>query len=77
MEGFTMKQKTIGLLSLIFFYLAATSDIYCQNIGLVNVRSAEQVITVGGPGAEVSGFTSEAIQIAIDAIRTRGGFNGQ
>ena len=68
-----MKQKTIGILSIIFFCLTISSNIYCQNIGLVDVRRAIQVITVGGPGAEVSGFTSEAIQIAIDALKTRGG----
>jgi parallel beta-helix repeat protein len=39
----------------------------------VNVKAGEQVITVGGPDADVSGFTSDAVQIALDAIRTRGG----
>jgi len=68
-----MKQKSIGILSLILIYLSVNSSIYSQVIGLVDVRHAEQVITVGGPDADVSGFTSEAVQIALDAIKTRGG----
>jgi len=44
-----------------------------QSIGLVDVRYAKQEITVGGPGADISGFTSGAIQIAVDAVRARGG----
>jgi parallel beta-helix repeat protein len=68
-----MKQKSIGVLSLIMIFMAIYSDIYSQNIGLVNVRHAEQVITVGGSAADVPGFTSGAIQIALDAIKTRGG----
>ena len=68
-----MKHKSIRVLSIILFALSVNSNIYSQNIGLVNVRYAEQVITVGGPDADISGFTSEAIQIALDAIKTRGG----
>ena len=68
-----MKHKSIGVLSLILAFLSVNFSIYCQVIGLVDVKHAEQVITVGGPDAHVSGFTSEAIQIALDAIRTRGG----
>jgi parallel beta-helix repeat protein len=68
-----MKQKSIGILSLILICLSVNFNIYSQNIGLVDVKLAEQVITVGGPDADVSGFTSEAIQIALDAIKTRGG----
>jgi parallel beta-helix repeat protein len=68
-----MKQKTIGIVSLTLAFLSVNYCIYCQVIGLVDVEHAEQVITVGGPDANVSGFTSEAIQIALDAIRARGG----
>jgi len=39
----------------------------------VDVRYANRIITVGGPGADITGFTSEAIQIALDAIGARGG----
>ena len=68
-----MKQKSIGRLSLILIWLSVNSSIYSQGIGLVDIRHAEQVITVGGPDADVSGFTSEAIRLALDAIKTRGG----
>ncbi len=44
-----------------------------QGIGLVDVNYAEQVITVGGADADIPGFTSGAIQIALDAVKTRGG----
>ncbi len=36
-------------------------------------RSVRQHITVGGRNAEISGFTSGAIQIAVDALTLRGG----
>jgi parallel beta-helix repeat protein len=68
-----MKQKSIIVLSLILIFLSVNEGIYSQNIGLVDVKHSEQIITVGGPEADISGFTSEAIQIALDAIRTRGG----
>jgi len=68
-----MKKSIIWLISLVFTCLIATQVIHCQNIGLVDVKSAEQIITVGGPDADVPGFTSEAIQIALDALKTRGG----
>jgi len=41
--------------------------------GLVTPRIQPAVITVGGPDADVQGFTSRAIQIAIDAVAHRGG----
>ncbi len=44
-----------------------------QSIGLVDIRQAGQIITVGGAGADLPGFTSQAIQTALDAVRTRGG----
>ena len=58
---------------MVFVFLVFTSALKSQDIGLVSIRKADQVITVGGPGADVPGFTSQAIQIALDAIRTRGG----
>ena len=69
-----MKQKSITVLVLIIISLSINLNIYCQNIGLVDVKHAEKVITVGGSDADVSGFTSEAIQIAFDAIKARGGW---
>jgi len=61
------------LLGLILTFLLINSTVFSQVIGLVDVKHAEQVITVGGPTADVTGFTSEAIMIAMDALRTRGG----
>lgn len=57
----------------IILFTALNQFIMSQSIGLVDIRSAEQVITVGGPGADIQGFTSAAIQIALDALKTRGG----
>jgi parallel beta-helix repeat protein len=68
-----MKQKSLSVLSIMLICLFVNSITYGQNIGLVDVRRAEQVITVGGPEADISGFTSDAIQLALDAIKTRGG----
>ncbi len=44
-----------------------------QGSGLVEIRRAPQVITVGGADAAIPGFTSDAIQLAIDALVSRGG----
>ena len=68
-----MKQKSFAQTGMILILLSLTSVLSSQNIGLVNVKHAEQIITVGGSGADISGFSSEAIQIAIDALKTRGG----
>jgi hypothetical protein len=68
-----MKQKLIMVFSLITICLSINSNIYSQSIGLVKVKNAENIIIVGGPDADVTGFTSEAIQIALDAVKTRGG----
>jgi parallel beta-helix repeat protein len=68
-----INKKLIRVLSMIFICLAVNQTINSQSIGLVNVKNAGQVITVGGPDADITGFTSGAIQIAIDALRTRGG----
>ena len=68
-----MKQKSFAVLSMILILISVNSSIYSQGTGLLDVKRVEQVIRVGGPDADVAGFTSQAIQIAIDAIRTRGG----
>jgi parallel beta-helix repeat protein len=68
-----MKIIFFRISSLIFICISLSPNIYSQSIGLVNVKASEYVITVGGPDADISGFTSEAIQIALDAIRARGG----
>jgi len=61
------------LFALIFACAVLFSAGYSQNIGLVDIRRAEQIITVGGSGADIPGFTSDAINMAIDAMKTRGG----
>jgi hypothetical protein len=38
-----------------------------------SAMSASECLTVGGGNADVSGFTSQAIQIAVDALTLRGG----
>ena len=68
-----MKQKSIGSLIMFMLYFTLNSTMYGQGIGLVDIRYANKIITVGGPGADVQGFTSGAIQIALDAVKTRGG----
>jgi hypothetical protein len=68
-----MRNRNISVLKMVFFFLVFTSGLKSQEIGLVSIRNAEQVITVGGPDADVPGFNSQAILIALDAIKTRGG----
>ncbi|MDA3867617.1 MAG: glycosyl hydrolase family 28-related protein [Salinivirgaceae bacterium] len=69
-----MKGKNaISYMALIAILLATFTNLYGQVEGLVNVKRVEQIITVGGSTADVPGFSSEAIQIALDAIKTRGG----
>jgi hypothetical protein len=68
-----MKLRNIYAGCLIIVCLPGWQMIHAQNIGLVDVKRAEMVITVGGAGADIPGFTSEAIGIALDAVKNRGG----
>lgn len=68
-----MKQPLIAPACLLMLSLAWPVNLCSQSSGLVDVRAAETVITVGGPSADIPGYTSEAIQIALDAVRLRGG----
>lgn len=68
-----MKQKSKNPLSLILIFLTVNAAVFSQNIGLVDVKQSEQVITVGGSDADIPAFTSRAIQIALHAVRERGG----
>ncbi|MFO7620885.1 MAG: right-handed parallel beta-helix repeat-containing protein [Bacteroidales bacterium] len=68
-----MKKRITGVICLICIWLLHEQGSYGQATGLVDIRYAGQVITVGGPDADVPGFTSWAIQIALDAVKTRGG----
>lgn len=44
-----------------------------ENLWLVKPRTVKRIITVGGPKANIAGYTSEAVQIAVDALANRGG----
>jgi hypothetical protein len=68
-----MKQKSSFIFVLIMFLFSANMNLSAQGIGLVDVSYAGNQITVGGPDADIPAFTSGGIQIALDAIRTRGG----
>jgi parallel beta-helix repeat protein len=68
-----MNSKINRVFNLVLICLALNPVIYCQEIGLVNIRHSRQIITVGGPDADVPGFNSQAIQIALDAAKSRGG----
>jgi len=65
--------------SAVLFVLAAAAILHSQSFkrevkALVEPNFPQQIITAGGEGADVSGFTSEAIQRAIDALPAeRGG----
>jgi len=73
MEEQPMKTSMIKLLILILVSVTLFPDVNSQNIGLVDIRRADLIITVGGPEADVPGYTSRAIQIALDAVKVRGG----
>jgi hypothetical protein len=68
-----MNLKLKNLYFLILISLISGLTAIGQNIGLVDIKHAEQVITVGGPTADICGFTSGAIQLALDALKSRGG----
>jgi parallel beta-helix repeat protein len=68
-----MKSKIIIGFCLILICVSLSQVINGQVVGLVKEKLAEQVISVGGPDADIQGFTSIAIQIALDAVKTRGG----
>lgn len=44
-----------------------------QKLTVVKVTNDEKVITVGGENADIKGFTSKAIQTAVNAVRQSGG----
>ena len=67
-----MRNRTFGVLNIILFCLVFSSGLKSQEIGLARIRNAKQLITVGGPDADVPGFTSQAIQLALDAIKEEG-----
>jgi parallel beta-helix repeat protein len=72
MEDAVMKNNLLNPVCLITCILVC-QIITAQNIGLVDIKRADLVITVGGSSADIPAFTSEAIQIALDAVKSRGG----
>jgi len=68
-----MKRKLLlsGVSIIVILFSCRTA--FTQGIGLVDARYAEKVITVGGSDADIPGFSSVAIQIAVDAVKYRGG----
>jgi len=67
------KKRMFGFFYFLAIVISSNFEAYCQVDVLVNIKNAEQVITVGGLDADISGFSSSSIQIAIDAIKSRGG----
>lgn len=66
--------KTIVLvLFLCLTFLLKAQEPEKVAVALVAPKMAEQTITVGGPNAQISGFTNQAIQFAIDAVAKTGG----
>ena len=68
-----MRKTLLGAFCLVSIFLALNAGLAAQAIGLVDVKREKQAISVGGSGADIPAYTSEAIQIALDAIKTRGG----
>ena len=68
-----MRLRLLWTSILILTILHVNQALNAQSIGLVDTRHADNVITVGGPGADIPGFTSDAVRIALDAVKARGG----
>jgi len=65
-------KKLLFILSFLPGIMSAQTDKYAVD-ALVYPKKQEKLITVGGPSADIQGFTSEAIQIAVDALPADGG----
>lgn len=66
--------KTLSL----FLLLISNTTLVAQQLNneidaLVSPKITENKITVGGDGADITGFTNQAIQFAIDAVAKTGG----
>jgi len=68
--------RSVRVFSILACFAAAALVSPCRAGGavdaLVTPKIDRPVITVGGPGADIPGYTSRAIQIALDAVRARG-----
>ncbi|MEL7588316.1 MAG: right-handed parallel beta-helix repeat-containing protein [Prolixibacteraceae bacterium] len=61
------------LFHLFFFLMAGVMVGFAQNNSIVVPACPTRVLTVGGKGADVQGYTSQAIQTAVNALRVQGG----
>jgi parallel beta-helix repeat protein len=68
-----MKLRLFRILIMLLVWMPVNQVLHGQSISLVDVRRAETIVTVGGADADIPGFTSEAIRIALDALKSRGG----
>jgi hypothetical protein len=66
-----MKNLFFALLLLPNVLFAQTNDFIVDAV--VNPKKQEKIITVGGANANIPGYTSEAIQMAVDALPDEGG----
>jgi len=65
------KKLLAGLLVLCVICVGVSADVVQK--GVVEPKAVMRTITVGGAGADISGFTSRALQIAADALTAQGG----
>jgi hypothetical protein len=68
-----MERKTILTTAILLVVMSFVQITAGQSIGLTDIRSASRVITVGGTDSDIPGYTSGAIQIALDAVKAKGG----
>ena len=72
-----MVKKLLVILCYLVIQLAArfvfAQDTLPNKFVIVHPYQLSRMITVGGSGADINGFTSTAIQIGIDALKTQGG----
>lgn len=68
-----MKNLIFIILLVAWPYLLSAQTIETTVDALVTPKIAEREITVGGPYADVCGFTNQSIQYAIDAVAKTGG----
>ena len=67
-----MKKLNLLFPFLFFSILIAAQEIK-QADALVTPKFAERTLTVGGAGADISGFDNQSVQFAIDAVAKTGG----
>jgi hypothetical protein len=69
-----MKRKLFKrLIAISLLFLSFTSALYSQIDRRVTPKYGTPTISVGSSEADIPGFTSDKIQIALDAVKSRGG----